>query len=1030
MNRKFFRCGRVLVAVILASSVCWAGLSPALAQKPAQTADWDQAFKYTSSYLRQFTYSTSVTPKWIGETDEFWYSYETAAGKKWWRVNAAEGSKSPLFDHDIMTAKLSELSRKPLEANDLPLSNESVNKEGLVLTFVTEGYNYEYNLGTTELKQTGKARQNNRGGRGQTQRGRQQRGQTQRGRQQRGQTQRGRQQRGQTQRGRQQRGQQQREGQQRGNQQNRRQNNNRTYSPDRTQFAYVEDGNLYLGEVLNAKEVAEAEGNQKDQKDQEENKDDDGDKDDGETDDGDQAYMDQGFLDQDWFHDDLADRNGDGIPDDRQDKNGNPILLQDRQDRRGDDKKDDDKKDADEQDEDDENQRQSRRRRPREEVKITQLTKDSESDYGFSGGRGGRGGGRGGSGGAVNWSPDSKSFYATRRDSRGIKDLYLVNVLSEPRPTLRTYGYPMPGEDAIRKSELYVFHPERKELLRVIPKWKDESYSQISWRGDSDTLRFMRRDRLLRNAEYIDYDIRTGESKVLFSEGFDAAYLDLKSVRYLRKSEEFIWWSERSGWGHFYLYSNDGELKNAITSGPFRASSIVEIDEDNRLLYFRGNAREADENVYYNHLYCVRFDGTGLKLMDPGNANHSSTLSPSKQFLVDNCSRIDMAPVSVLRDASGNEVMKLEEMDTSRLEEAGWKMPETFTVKAADGVTDLYGNIWKPFDLNPKKKYPVIAHVYPGPQTEGTSHTFSATSGNQQLAQLGFIVIQVGHRGGTPTRGKAYHSHGYFNLRDYGLADKKFAIEQLADMHSYVDATRVGIYGHSGGGFMSAAALMREPYNSFFTVAVASAGNHDNNIYNNSWSERYHGLKQVRAEKKEEEDKDDKEEEDKEGEEKEKDDQEKDDKEKDDGTSEVALKSDSDSENGSESPLSAEEAAAKAAYENKLKEALDDLSRIKFEIDVPSNVDIAENLKGHLLLVHGDMDNNVHPGNTIRLVDALIKANKRFDMLIVPGKAHSFGDAQGYFTQRMWEYFAEHLLEDYQDSADIYSKAGRSYRRR
>ena len=170
-------------------------------------------------------------------------------------------------------------------------------------------------------------------------------------------------------------------------------------------------------------------------------------------------------------------------------------------------------------------------------------------------------------------------------------------------------------------------------------------------------------------------------------------------------------------------------------------------------------------------------------------------------------------------------------------------------VKAADGVTDLYGNMWKPFNFDPQKKYPIIAHVYPGPQQEGTNHTFSVTAGDQQLAQLGFIVIQVGHRGGAPTRSKAYSSYGYFNLRDYGLADKKTAIEQLAARYPFIDLERVGIYGHSGGAFMSAAALLQKPYNEFFKAAVASAGNHDNNIYNNSWAERYHGLKEVIVQK-------------------------------------------------------------------------------------------------------------------------------------------------------------------------------------
>jgi dipeptidyl aminopeptidase/acylaminoacyl peptidase len=271
-------------------------------------------------------------------------------------------------------------------------------------------------------------------------------------------------------------------------------------------------------------------------------------------------------------------------------------------------------------------------------------------------------------------------------------------------------------------------------------------------------------------------------------------------------------------------------------------------------------------------------------------------------------------------------------------------MPERFTVKAADGVNDLYGNLWKPTDFDPKRKYPIIAYVYPGPQTESVNSGFSVSATNARLAQLGFIVIQIGNRGGNPARSNAYHSYGYYNLRDYGLADKKTGIEQLAARFPWVDVDKVGIFGHSGGGFMTGAALLMPPYNEFFKVGVSSAGNHDNNIYNANWSEQHHGLKEVPV-------------------------------------------------------LGAD---GKPTGET------------KFEIKVPTNAELAGNLKGKLLLVHGEMDNNVHPGGTIRLVNALIKAGKRFDFMMLPGQAHGFGEMTGYFNQMTLEYFAEHLLGDYQ----------------
>jgi len=402
--------------------------------------------------------------------------------------------------------------------------------------------------------------------------------------------------------------------------------------------------------------------------------------------------------------------------------------------------------------------------------------------------------------------------------------------------------------------------------------------------------------------------------------------------------------------------------------------------------------------------------------------------------------------------------MKLEETDLSMLKKVGWKMPATFTVKAADGVTNLFGNMWRPFDFDANKKYPIIVNVYPGPQMEGVSRSFSASSSRQQLAQLGFIVIQVGHRGGTPKRSRAYANYGYYNLRDYGLADKKAAIEQLGMRHSFIDVDRVGIFGHSGGGFMTAAALLQKPYNEFFTAGIASSGNHDNNIYNSSWSERYHGLKEVAVEDKKKEEgagstggdstrarrggdsgnsrrqdsgrrtennsnsstgtttvkKTDAK----------KTDAKKTDAKKTDAKKTDAKKTDAKKTDAKKTDAKKTDAKKTDAKKTDAKktDAKKTEKKTKFEIHVPTNAELAENLVGNLLLVHGEIDNNVHPANTMRLVDALIKANKRFDMLIVPGARHGFGRAGSYVTQRGWEFWAEHLLGERQIGADITKK--------
>ncbi|MEO7520832.1 MAG: DPP IV N-terminal domain-containing protein [Gemmatimonas sp.] len=573
----------------------------------------------------------------------------------------------------------------------------------------------------------------------------------------------------------------------------------------------------------------------------------------------------------------------------------------------------------------------------------------------------------------VIWSPDSKAFIVQRNDSRKVKELYLVNVLSNPRPTLSSYTYAMPGEENVSQQEVYLFRRGEKTMAPVnVKHWKDQRIVNIHWPSATSTakLRMMRRDRLQRNLELVEIDLQTNAVKTLITESVENANLEVQNARYTKAGGDIIWWSERSGWGHYYLYSNDGAYKRPLTSGAWRAEDIVQIDSLRGVVYVAGVGREDGENPYYRHLYRVNADGTGFSLLNPGNFSYSTAMSPTKRYMVETFSRIDAVPKSVLRDVSGAVVMGLEDMDVSRLKELGWKMPERFTVKAADGITDIYGNMWKPFDFDSTKKYPIIAHVYPGPQTEGVTYTFAATNVPQQLAQLGFIVIQIGNRGGSPQRSNAYQSFSYFNMRDYALADKKAGIEQLAARYPFIDISKVGIFGHSGGGFLTGAAMMLPPYNDFFKVGVSSSGNHDNNIYNQNWSEQYHGLRIAKDS--------------------------------------AAVRAGRIAADGTvrrdvvPPPVNGTGATAADTLQDS----------VRFSIRVPTNIELARNLKGKLLLTTGDMDNNVHPGGTIRLVDALIKANKRFDMMIMPGQPHGYGPMQPYFNRMLMEYFAEHLLGD------------------
>jgi len=463
---------------------------------------------------------------------------------------------------------------------------------------------------------------------------------------------------------------------------------------------------------------------------------------------------------------------------------------------------------------------------------------------------------------------------------------------------------------------------------------RDDDWRPTLWQGTAQKLYFNRTSRDLKRIHICEVDITTGKVKQVIEENMNT-YVELRRLGVVNGGSELVHWSERDGWGHFYLYDGTGKLKNRITNGAYHSEDIVGIDEKAGLLYFTANGREPGEDPYYEHLYRVKFDGSGLKLLNSGNFDHAVSLNDNQKYFVSNYSRVNTRPASALYASDGTKILQLETTDLSSLMAAGYRFPEPFQVKADDGVTDLYGVMYKPYDFDSTKKYPIITYVYPGPQTEAVNKGFAKGFDRiDRLAQVGFIVVTVGNRGGHPGRSKWYHNFGYGNLRDYGLADKKTALEQLAFRYPFIDISRVGIHGHSGGGFMSTAAMLVYP--DFFKVAVSSAGNHDNSIYNRWWSEKHHGVQEI----------------------------------------------------------------------------INPAGDTSYVYGIEKNADLAKNLKGKLLLFHGDIDNNVHPANTIRLANSLIKANKRFDLVLLPGQRHGFGDMTEYFFWRMTDYFSTHLLGD------------------
>ena len=560
----------------------------------------------------------------------------------------------------------------------------------------------------------------------------------------------------------------------------------------------------------------------------------------------------------------------------------------------------------------------------------------------------------------VDWFKNSKKLYSERQDERKVKDLFVIDVLAQPRPKLESYRYSMPGEQFVPQSELVIFDVATKKRIDVdVKKWKDQTIN-VAWTSqkEADKLILIRKDRPLKKLDVCLVNAETGALSVLFSEEtwpyFNNEYSRLSVIN---EGNDIIWWSERTGWGQLYLYDGKGTLKNQITNGYFVTGRIERIDTLGRNVYFEAFGKEEGVHPYYSMKYKASIDKNPVTLITKEGANHSFSMSKSNKFFVDTYSAVDKIPEAVLRDNNGNILLKLEKADLSQLFKTGWKMPQTIVVKAKDGVTDLYGVMYKPFNFDSTKKYPVISYVYPGPQTESVQYSFTVSGGkNVALAQLGFIVVNFGHRGGSPMRNNYYHTFGYNDLRDYPLADDKYGLEQLADTYKFIDINRVGIYGHSGGGFMSTAAILSYP--DFYKVAVSSSGNHDNNIYNQWWGETHNGVSEV---------------------------------------------------------------VKKAAKKEEVKDSLNKKKEdeISFKGVVEKNQDIAKNLKGYLLLVTGDIDNNVHPGNTLRVVDALIKANKRFDFMMLPGQRHAYGNDVPYFDRLMWYYFAEHLLGDYRTNTDL-----------
>ena len=555
----------------------------------------------------------------------------------------------------------------------------------------------------------------------------------------------------------------------------------------------------------------------------------------------------------------------------------------------------------------------------------------------------------------LKWSNDSKTITTFRQDSRKVGEMYLTTT-NVGHPNLQKWKYALPGDENIFEIERIFINVESGKISKFkmgrdfqrstttdhIAGW-DGTLLDANFSKDGKKLAFISSSRDHKEAHLQIADVKTGNiesvykevSKTYFESGVSG-----ENWRVFFNSNEFLWYSEKDNWGHLYLYDlSNGNLKNRITSGEWLVRDVLHVDESTREIFFTGGGKEKG-NPYHVYLYKVNFDGSGLVCLTPEKGTHRINASDDWKYFTTTFSTTENSPVTLLKNRNGETLKEINRVDISELLENNWQQPIEFSVKARDNETDVYGLLYLPSFYNENHNYPVLNYIYPGPQSGSIgNYGFSVARRDfQALAELGFIVIGVDAMG-TPGRSKSFHDAYYGNMGDNGLPDNIKAIKDLSKIYKGMDTERVGIWGHSGGGFASTRAILEYP--EFYDVAVSSSGNHDNRNYEADWGEKWQGLLEYT------------------------------DEDIDDGDTNYDFK--------------------QTNYDNQANQLL------------------AKNLKGKLMLAHGNLDDNVPPYSTLLVVDALIKENKDFDLIIFPNKRHGYGDMNNYFTRKKWDYFVKHL---------------------